>query len=78
MTTDTSEKGLERLICTALAGASCDPTESAQRVIAEELPTKVAGDRAYQNAMANSDRQNVVKVAATGVRPPEPWYAYPA
>ena len=29
-----------------------------QRVIAEELPTKVAGDRAYQNAMANSDRQN--------------------
>ena len=29
-----------------------------ERVIAEELPTKVAGDRAYQNAMANSDRQN--------------------
>ena len=28
------------------------------RVIAEELPTKVAADRAYQNAMANSDRQN--------------------
>ena len=28
------------------------------KVIAEELPTKVAGDRAYQNAMANSDRQN--------------------
>ena len=29
-----------------------------ERVIAEELPTKVAGDRAYQNAMANSDKQN--------------------
>ena len=29
-----------------------------ERVIAEELPTKVAGDRAYQNAMANSDEQN--------------------
>ena len=29
-----------------------------QKVIAEELPTKVAGDRAYQNAMANSDEQN--------------------
>ena len=29
-----------------------------EKVIAEELPTKVAGDRAYQNAMANSDRQN--------------------
>ena len=26
MTTDTSEKGLERLICTALTGAPCDPT----------------------------------------------------
>ena len=29
-----------------------------QRVIAEELPKKVAEDTAYQNAMANSDRQN--------------------
>ena len=29
-----------------------------ERVIAEELPAKVAGDKAYQNAMANSDRQN--------------------
>ena len=29
-----------------------------EKVIAEDLPTKVAGDRAYQNAMANSDRQN--------------------
>ena len=27
-------------------------------MIAEELPAKVAGDRAYQNAMANSDKQN--------------------
>ena len=29
-----------------------------EKVIAEELPAKVAGNRAYQNAMANSDRQN--------------------
>ena len=29
-----------------------------QKVLVEELPAKVAGDRAYQNAMANSDRQN--------------------
>ena len=29
-----------------------------EKVIAEELPAKVAGDRAYQNAMANSDQQN--------------------
>ena len=28
MTTDTSEKGLERLICTALTGAACDPVDS--------------------------------------------------
>ncbi len=26
MTTDTSETGLERLICTALTGQSCDPS----------------------------------------------------
>ncbi|MEX2552637.1 MAG: hypothetical protein WD627_06515, partial [Actinomycetota bacterium] len=25
MTTDTSERGLERLICSTLAGAACDP-----------------------------------------------------
>ena len=29
-----------------------------QKVIVEELPAKVAEDRAYRNAMANSDRQN--------------------
>ena len=28
------------------------------KVISKELPTKVAGDRAYQNAMTNSDKQN--------------------
>ena len=27
MTTDTSEKGLEHLICTALTGAACDPPQ---------------------------------------------------
>jgi type I restriction enzyme, R subunit len=29
-----------------------------RKVIAEEIPPKVAADRAYQNAMRNSDRQN--------------------
>ena len=29
-----------------------------EKIISEELPAMVAGDRAYQNAMANSDRQN--------------------
>ena len=28
------------------------------KVIAEELPDKVAADKPYQNAMRNSDRQN--------------------
>ena len=28
MTTDTSERGLERLICTALTGTACDPVDS--------------------------------------------------
>lgn len=28
------------------------------RVIAEDLPVRVAADKAYQNAMKNSDRQN--------------------
>ena len=30
MTTDTSERGLERLICTALAGHACDPPKAGQ------------------------------------------------
>ena len=29
-----------------------------EKVIAEELPAKVAADKAYQNAVANSDKQN--------------------
>ena len=43
MTTDTSERGLERLICTALIGHPCDPGgEAADRVA--ERPA-VYGDR---------------------------------
>ncbi len=29
-----------------------------QRLITEEIPAKVAADQAYQNAKANSDKQN--------------------
>jgi type I restriction enzyme R subunit len=29
-----------------------------RRVIAEEIPAKVAADRSYQNAMKHSDKQN--------------------
>jgi len=37
MTTDTSERGLERLICTALTGAPCDPTQPG--AVREPTPT---------------------------------------
>ena len=32
--------------------------DAIERVITEDLPEKVAADKAYQNAVANSDRQN--------------------
>ena len=32
--------------------------DTIERVISEELPSKVAADKAYQNAVANSDREN--------------------
>ena len=38
MTTDTSEKGLERLICTALTGAACDPAQEGA------VPEQPSGD----------------------------------
>lgn len=40
MTTDTSERGLERLICTALTGAPCDAGVPANRV--QERPATYA------------------------------------
>lgn len=40
MTTDTSERGLERLICTALTGAPCDPVAPANMV--QERPATYA------------------------------------
>jgi type I restriction enzyme R subunit len=35
MTTDTSERGLERLMCTALTGAPCDPGTAPAGAVAE-------------------------------------------
>ena len=32
MKSDTSEKGLERLICVALTGSACDPASAGVRV----------------------------------------------
>jgi type I restriction enzyme R subunit len=33
-------------------------TDKIKKIIAEELPAKVSADKAYQNAMKNSDKQN--------------------
>ena len=41
MTTDTSEKGFERLICTALTGAPCDPPQG--RMVREQQGSYGAG-----------------------------------
>jgi len=38
MTTDTSEAGLERLICTALTGSSCEPGASGSKVAEKKAP----------------------------------------
>ncbi len=43
MTTDTTERGLERLICTALTGAPCDPTQTAPGTARERPAAYGAG-----------------------------------
>ena len=47
MTTDTSERGLERLICTALTGSPCDPAPARPtRCASGRRPTAPAGSAA--------------------------------
>lgn len=43
MTTDTTELGLERLICTALTGAPCDPGPAARAIIVGESRAPYGG-----------------------------------
>ena len=43
MTTDTSERGLERLICTALTGAACDPGRASASRTTSDPSTYGAG-----------------------------------
>lgn len=43
MTTDISERGLERLICTALTGSACDPSTSQPDTVGERPAAYVAG-----------------------------------
>jgi len=43
MTTDTSERGIERLICTALTGCPCDPGEVPVNTVQESPAAQGAG-----------------------------------
>ena len=43
MTTDTTERGLERLICTALTGSPCDPGRGLRIEVRERPPTYGVG-----------------------------------
>ena len=61
MTTDTSERGLERLICTALTGAACDPARPRRTPFASgPRPTVPAGSAARRN---DYDREYCVDLA---------------
>ena len=44
MTTDTSERGLERLICTALTGTACGPSDSARELSSDRSSGWICGD----------------------------------
>ena len=48
MTTDTSERGLERLICRALTGSACDPETGKADAIRERPATYGAGKEAKE------------------------------
>ncbi len=43
MTTDTSERGLERLICTALTGSPCEPGSSGSHIAEQRESYSRAG-----------------------------------
>ena len=46
------------LVIEVKGGICWKDADNIRQVIAEEIPTKVAADKAYQNAMKNSDKQN--------------------
>lgn len=43
MTTDTSERGLERLICTALTGSACEPRPKGASAVRSDLSAPYGG-----------------------------------
>ena len=62
MTTDTSERGLERLICTALTGSPCDATLS-QRDLEGEAISPSGGTGWICGASNDYDREYTVDLA---------------
>ena len=54
MTTDTSERGLGRLI----GDIPWDNASHMRQLITETIPARVVEDTAFKNAQQNSDREN--------------------
>ena len=62
MASDTSERGLERLICTALTGAPCDPHPGRSDVV-RESPAPYGGVGWLPSDPADYDREYCVDLA---------------
>ncbi|MBI4537385.1 MAG: type I restriction endonuclease subunit R [candidate division NC10 bacterium] len=62
MTTDTSERGLERLICTALTGAPCDPGTVLEGLAHEPVPA-YGGSGWIGGLSSDFDREYCVDLA---------------
>ncbi|MDE0630313.1 MAG: hypothetical protein OXH73_02300 [Caldilineaceae bacterium] len=62
MTTDTSEAGLERLICTALTGHPCDPAQAGS----PPIPTTTTANTASTSSTAPPPRTTPQPTGSTG------------
>ena len=65
MTTDTSERGLERLICAALTGAPCDPAPAGTSIA--EPTTSYGGAGYVRGNPSDYDREYAVDLAQLAV-----------
>lgn len=61
MTTDTTERGLERLICTGLTGSTCDPGSTGGQV--QEPPSPYGGPRWICGRSEDYDREYAVDLS---------------
>jgi hypothetical protein len=73
MTTDSSERGLERLICTALTGAACDPGD-----VHHVYPRKHLKDQGLSRVRYNQIANFVLAQSeiniAIGDKPPQKYF----